>query len=43
MIAAGTRLGVTGFSDVQIARDGEAYAYTYTRRLTDLYIAEGLE
>jgi hypothetical protein len=34
--------GLLGFWAVQLAPDGEAYAYSFWRLLSDLYLAEGL-
>ena len=34
-------VGVSGVQ-VTMARDGKAYAYWYTRRLSDLYVVEGV-
>jgi len=35
--------GLLGFWAVQLARDGEAYAYSFWKVLSNLYLAEGLE
>ena len=39
----GDPVGILPFAVVQLARDGEVYAYTYWRLLSDLYLVEGLQ
>ncbi|MDQ2971108.1 MAG: lactonase family protein, partial [Acidobacteriota bacterium] len=34
--------GILGFPAVQVSRDGKAYAYSYARFLSDLYLVDGL-
>jgi serine/threonine protein kinase len=41
-IAPADPAGVGGWPQVQITPDGRSYACTYVRRLSDLYLAEGL-
>jgi Tol biopolymer transport system component len=37
------RTGLTGIRYIQMTADGKAYAYTFSRFLTELYIIEGLK
>jgi serine/threonine protein kinase/Tol biopolymer transport system component len=41
-IAPADRAGLVGVSRVRIGPDGQSYAYSYTRRLGDLYLVTGL-
>jgi hypothetical protein len=40
-LAPRDRAGVFGVLDVNVAADGEAWAYTFQRRLSDLHIVTG--
>ena len=42
-LAPRDRAGVFGVLDVNVAADGEAWAYTFQRRLSDLHIVTGLK
>jgi serine/threonine protein kinase len=35
-------VGVSGISHISVTRDGQAYAYSYSRILSDLFLVEGL-
>jgi len=35
--------GVTSITSIAIAPDGRSYAYTYSSRLANLYLVEGLK
>jgi hypothetical protein len=35
--------GVVGVGNIALAVDGKAYAYNYSRQLSDLYVVAGLE
>ncbi len=39
----GDSAGVTSVSGILPARDGKSYVYSFTRRLADLYVVEGLK
>jgi hypothetical protein len=41
-IAPADRSGLVGVSAVSFSEDGKAYAYTYHRLLSELYLADGL-
>ena len=42
-IAPADPAGVTGIYAAQIANDDRTYFYSYIRRLSDLYLIEGLK
>ncbi len=42
-LAPRDRAGVFGVLDVNVAADGEAWAYTFQRRLSDLHVVTGLK
>jgi len=35
--------GISGIQEIQVSRDGRSYSYNYVRRLSDLYLVEGLK
>jgi eukaryotic-like serine/threonine-protein kinase len=42
VMAPGDRAGITSVSNVQIGADEKSYAYSYARRLGELYLVDGL-
>ena len=42
MLRPGDPAGIMDIMPIQLTRDGERYAYSYRRFMSDLYIVEGL-
>jgi len=35
--------GISGIQEIHMSRDNRSYTYNYVRRLSDLYLIEGLK